>query len=61
MVIPGFDEADALPALHQRLAQALRGTGASWEIIYVDDGSADGTSWGELVDGFLAGPDPSSH
>jgi glycosyltransferase involved in cell wall biosynthesis len=43
VIVPVFNEEEALPALHARLAQALRDTGASWEIVYVDDGSSDGT------------------
>lgn len=43
VIVPVFNEEEALPALHGRLAQVLRGTGASWEIVYVDDGSSDGT------------------
>lgn len=44
VVVPVFNEEEALPALHERLAQVLRGIGVSWEIVYVDDGSSDGTA-----------------
>lgn len=43
VIVPVFNEEEALPVLHERLAQVLRGTGVSWEIVYVDDGSSDGT------------------
>ena len=43
VIVPVFNEEEALPALHARLAQALHHTASSWEIVYVDDGSSDGT------------------
>lgn len=43
VIVPIFNEQEALPALHQRLAAALSATDAKWEILYVDDGSADAT------------------
>ncbi len=42
-VVPCFNEADALPLLHPRLVNALDSLGMTWRILYVDDGSADGT------------------
>ena len=48
IVVPLFNEARGLAALHERIAevarylQAKRGLGL--ELIYVDDGSSDGTS-----------------
>jgi glycosyltransferase involved in cell wall biosynthesis len=44
VIVPVYNEAQALAILHRRLAQVLRGTGVSWEIVYVDDGSTDSTS-----------------
>jgi glycosyltransferase involved in cell wall biosynthesis len=44
VVVPVFNEEEALPALHRRLARVLWAIGATWEIVYVDDGSADGTA-----------------
>ncbi len=41
VVIPVFNEAGNIPALHERLARALDGLGRASEVIYVDDGSAD--------------------
>lgn len=42
-VVPAFDEAESLPRLHAELVAALENSGRSWEILYVDDGSRDGT------------------
>jgi dolichol-phosphate mannosyltransferase len=43
VVIPCYNEAEALPLLIPRLQTALEEIGAEWEIIFVDDGSQDGT------------------
>lgn len=43
VVIPILNEADTLKSLHHRLSQTLLEIGRSYEIIYVDDGSTDGT------------------
>ncbi|MFQ5767582.1 MAG: glycosyltransferase [Acidobacteriota bacterium] len=43
VVIPVFNEEESLPLLHRRLHSVLLGTGKSYEIIYVDDGSSDGS------------------
>jgi glycosyltransferase involved in cell wall biosynthesis len=42
-VVPLFDEVESLPELHRELVAALDSLGPSWEIIYVDDGSRDGS------------------
>ena len=44
VVIPVFNEAGTLGALHERLARTLKDLGQSWEIIFVDDGSSDGSA-----------------
>ena len=44
VVIPVFNEEDNLPELHRRLVETLEKAGYDWEVIYVDDGSTDG-SW----------------
>lgn len=41
VVVPLLDEEDALELLHERLTLALEGTGKSYEVIYIDDGSTD--------------------
>jgi undecaprenyl-phosphate 4-deoxy-4-formamido-L-arabinose transferase len=43
VVIPVFNEAPSLGDLHHRLAQTLKETGQAYEIIFVDDGSRDGS------------------
>jgi len=43
VVIPVHDEEGNLHELHRRLDAVLRGLGMTYEIIYVDDGSADGS------------------
>jgi len=47
VVIPVYGSAEILPALHRRLMGVLTETGKSFEVVYVDDGSTDG-SWGVL-------------
>jgi undecaprenyl-phosphate 4-deoxy-4-formamido-L-arabinose transferase len=48
VVVTVYNERASLPELHRRALAALDATGASFEILYVDDGSADG-SFDELV------------
>ena len=44
VVIPVFNESDSLPTLHQALHAALDGQqDIDWEVVYVDDGSTDGS------------------
>ncbi len=43
VVIPAFNEAESLPVLQEELRTALDAFGRSWEVVYVDDGSRDGT------------------
>jgi glycosyltransferase involved in cell wall biosynthesis len=43
IVIPARDEAEALPGLHAEIGAALSPLGKSYEVIVVDDGSADAT------------------
>jgi glycosyltransferase involved in cell wall biosynthesis len=54
-VVPVYDEVESLPALQQELARALDALGRPWEVIYVDDGSQDGS---DHVIGELARADP---
>jgi polyisoprenyl-phosphate glycosyltransferase len=42
VVVPAFNEAAGLQRFHQRLAAALADQ-ESWDVVYVDDGSTDGT------------------
>ncbi len=43
VVIPTYREAENLPVLVPRLAQALRGADLTYEIVFVDDASEDGS------------------
>lgn len=43
IVIPVYNEAENVQPLHEKLRAALDGLGLSHEIIYVDDGSQDGS------------------
>jgi len=43
VVVPVFNEEANLDELHRRLTATLAGLGRPYEIIYVDDGSADGS------------------
>ena len=47
VVLPVLNERDNLEPLHARLTEALKPLGRDYEIIYVDDGSNDG-SWDVL-------------
>jgi dolichol-phosphate mannosyltransferase len=42
IVTPAYNEAPSLPALYERL-RAVLGDGEDWELIVIDDGSADDT------------------
>ncbi len=44
VVIPVFNEAEGLPSLVALLRDALYGLGGRFEIIFVDDGSSDGSA-----------------
>lgn len=43
VVVPAYNEAESLPELHRELVSALDALGMTWEVLYVDDGSRDGT------------------
>lgn len=44
VVGPVYNEKDSLPLFHERLTRTLRGLDLAFEIIYVDDGSRDGSA-----------------
>lgn len=50
VVLPVFNEVETLPELRKRLTAVLDGTGRRWEIVFVDDGSRDGSF--ELMAGY---------
>jgi len=43
LVIPVYNEEENLPVLHAEIQQAMEKVGRPWEVLYVDDGSTDGT------------------
>ncbi len=45
IIIPLLNEEESLGPLHQWIVKALEGKSSSYEIIFIDDGSTDG-SWG---------------
>jgi len=56
VVVPLYNEQDSVEPLHQQITSALVALGASYEIIFVDDGSRDRTF---AVAEALAARDPS--
>ncbi|HEY2415237.1 MAG TPA: glycosyltransferase family 2 protein [Pirellulaceae bacterium] len=44
VVVPICNELENIPPLYQQLAAVLPSIGRSWEIVFVDDGSTDGSS-----------------
>lgn len=52
VLVPVYNEEESLPALYEKLVQALDGLGRSWEAVLVDDGSKD-RSW-ELLEEMAA-------
>ena len=43
VIIPVYNEAENLPALYRSLQDKLLGRGDSCEVVFVDDGSTDGS------------------
>lgn len=43
IVVPAFNEAEVLSNFHSRLARVMRKAGDTWEVVFVNDGSRDGT------------------
>jgi glycosyltransferase involved in cell wall biosynthesis len=43
VIVPVYNEEENIPLLHDRLGEVLKEQGFSYEVIYVDDGSTDGT------------------
>ena len=44
VVVPAYNEMSVLEEFHCRMTQVMSATGMDYEIIYVDDGSTDGTA-----------------
>ena len=43
VLVPAWNEAESIPVFHREVVAALEALGQPWEVIYVDDGSRDGT------------------
>lgn len=43
VVVPAFNEEVVLPEFHRRLSAVLKKSGVGYEVVYVNDGSRDGT------------------
>ena len=43
VLVPCFNEEEVLPAFHARLVFAMAGVEGIWEVLYINDGSTDGT------------------
>ncbi|MDP2385841.1 MAG: glycosyltransferase family 2 protein [Bacteroidota bacterium] len=56
LVIPLFNEEESLPELHQWIVKVMNANNYSYEVIFVDDGSKDG-SWKVVCE--LAAKDPN--
>lgn len=44
IIVPLYNEEESLPILHREITEALRKLGRSYEIIFTDDGSTDGSA-----------------
>jgi dolichol-phosphate mannosyltransferase len=44
IVVPVFNERESLPELYRRVKETMESTGEVWELIFVDDGSQDGST-----------------
>lgn len=49
IIVPVFDEEENVPVLHERITAAMSTIGTTYEVVYVDDGSRDG-SFARLTD-----------
>jgi glycosyltransferase involved in cell wall biosynthesis len=55
VVIPVFNEMESVPLLHEKLHAAMKTVNSTWEVVFVDDGSSDGSLQAMEV---LAAKDP---
>ena len=56
IIVPGYNEEDALPAFYRAASDAVRDIeGAEYEFIFVDDGSSDHTS--NILESFACADD----
>ena len=43
IIVPCFNEQESLPLFYDRITEVLRGVGGEYELLFVNDGSRDGT------------------
>ena len=55
VVVPVHNEEEVLPDLHERLRSSLAGLPGPYEVVYVDDGSTDGSA--RLIEAWARGED----
>ena len=55
IVVPVFNEVQSVPKLHRGISKAMQTTHQDWEVVFVDDGSTDGSPQAMEV---LAAKDP---
>lgn len=55
VVIPVYNEMESVPILHEKLYKAMQSVARDWEVVFVDDGSSDGSLQAMEV---LAAKDP---
>jgi glycosyltransferase involved in cell wall biosynthesis len=48
VIIPAKDEEESLPELCQWISRVMQSHGFSYEVIFIDDGSTDGT-WNTIL------------
>ena len=58
VVVPLYNEAESLPELHKWIQRVMNANGFTYEIIFVNDGSTDG-SWDVIKS--IAAKDPNVH
>jgi glycosyltransferase involved in cell wall biosynthesis len=44
IVVPVYNEIESLPILHQKITDVMDKMSITWEVIYIDDGSTDGST-----------------
>ena len=44
VIVPVYNELENLPLLYSRVSDVMNQTGEKWELIFVDDGSTDGST-----------------
>jgi glycosyltransferase involved in cell wall biosynthesis len=55
LIIPAYNEEESIGPLYERIAPVMKGLGFAYEIVFVDDGSHDGT-WQRLLQIKAIGP-----